>query len=155
MNIIRSVIVDPASDVFWESDANIFKDMISRPLLILAHTYAAGSNDEAQLNKILSACQLKEEQYNIIKLNKDQKIAWHQLREKIKPKDIFLIGITPPQLGISSMFQLNTPNKFSDCTWLPTVSLTELEQNEPIRRDLWGSGMKPLFVEKTYGNLLD
>jgi len=83
-----------------------------------------------------------------------QKAAWHMLREQLDPKVIFLVGVSPAQLGISALFQINISNRFDDRYWLPTLSLEQLEQNADMKKQLWTGGMKPLFVDKIYGEIL-
>ena len=153
MNIIKTSIIDPGTDVFWAGPSlQDTAEVTERPILVLVNEYADGSNEEAQLLKMLDACGLKGEQYHILQVAKDQKTAWHQLRERHQPKVVFLIGVMPAQLGITAMFQLHTPNNFNDRVWLPTLSLSELEQQPAVKKQLWMNGMKPVFVDKVIGN---
>ena len=147
MNIIKTDIVSPEYDILWDDISDVTKDAAPRDILILVNTFTPGSQESGQLQKMLEACKLATEKYNIIQLDADRMVAWYQLREKLDPKIIFLIGILPSQLGISSLFRLNAPNRFNDRTWLPTVSLTELEQNKALKQQLWTDGMKPVFVD--------
>src|SRR5205823_5617738 len=102
------------------------------------------SASDAQLQKMLDGAELKEEQYNVIRLADKQLVAWHQLREHLFPKIIFLVGVLPSQLGISAIFSINVPNNFNDRLWLPTVSISELESAKELKLQLWNNGMKPL-----------
>ncbi len=150
MNIIKSDLVSAAHDVMWEDISGVVKDAGKRPVLILTQTYQPGSSEGTQLLKMLEAAKLQPEQYNIIQLEKDKIVAWHQLRERLNPDIIFLMGIHPSQLGISSLFRLNAPNRFNDRVWLPTLSLAELEQRPDVKKQLWLDGMKPVFVDSTF-----
>jgi hypothetical protein len=147
MNIIKSGIVSAEYDGFWDEATAVTRNLIVKPVLIIVNTYTPGSNEEAQLGKMLGACGLTNEQYNIIQLDKDQQMAWHQLREMADPKVVFLIGVMPAQLGVSVLFQLNSANNFNDRIWLPTLSLAELEQYADIKKQLWVNGMKPVLVD--------
>jgi hypothetical protein len=147
MNIIKSDIVSPAYDVLWDDTTDVIKGATPRDILILVNTFSPDNSESGQLQKMLEACKLSPEQYNIIQLDKGKMVAWHQLRELLDPKIIFMIGILPSQLGISSLFRLNAPNRFNDRVWLPTVSLSELEQNKALKQQLWNEGMKPLFID--------
>ncbi len=147
MNIINSDMVSPVYDVFWDEVSSVVKDAGPRNILILVNTFAPGGNEELQLRKMLDACKLPPEEYNIIQLESGRQVAWHQLRERLDPKVVFLIGILPAQLGISSLFMLNAPNRFNDRIWLATLSLAELEQNAEAKKQLWVNGMKPIFVD--------
>jgi hypothetical protein len=150
MNIIKTDLVSAAHDVMWEDVSGMVKDANQRPVLILVQAYQQGSNEGAQLIKMLEAAKLQPEQYNIIQLEKGKVVAWHQLRERLNPHIIFLIGILPIQLGISSLFRLNAPNHFNDRVWLPTLSLAELEQRPDVKKQLWLDGIKPVFVDSTF-----
>ncbi len=152
VNIVKTDTVDPAYDVFWEDISSVVNDAAARPVLVVAEYCEPGSAAELQLNKMLDACKLNREQYNIIMLKEGQMVAWHQLRERLDPKIIFLIGVLPAQLGISAMFGINMPNNFNDRTWLPTYSIDELEKNADVKKQLWVNGMKPVFIDKTTGD---
>jgi hypothetical protein len=153
MDIIRTGIVDPATDVFWGDRQTQGIGSVQKPVLIVVSAYEQGSEDEVQLQKMLGACGLKQEQYNIIQLNKEEKTPWHGLREQLDPKVVFLIGVMPSQLGISALFEAHVPNNFNDRVWLPTLSISELEQQQAVKKQLWVNGMKPIFVDKTIGNI--
>ncbi len=151
MDIITSNLINSEYDALWEDITPLVKDAAPRPLLRLINTYTQEASENAQLVKMLEACKLVPEQYNIIQINKSQQVAWHKLREQLDPKIIFLIGILPAQLGISSLFRINAPNRFNDRIWLPTLSINELEQRPDIKKQLWQDGMKPVLVDKSYG----
>ena len=145
MNIIKSDLISSEYDVLWADISGVVKDATPRPVLILVNAYSSGSSEGPQLLKMLEACKLVPEQYNIIQINKDQQVAWHKLRDLLDPKIVFLIGILPSQLGISSLFRINAPNHFNDTVWLPTLSITELEQRPDVKKQLWVDGIKPVF----------
>jgi len=149
MNIIRSAVVDPSTDVFWGNIPDV-GSMKQKPVLVLVTAYASGSAEEMQMGKMLGAAGLAPDQYNVVQLAPGQQVAWHKLREITSPKAVFLVGILPAQLGISSLFQLHAPNRFNDRMWLPTLSLAELEQQPEVKKHLWTNGMKPLFKDNTY-----
>ena len=157
MDIIKSDLVSSEYDILWADIPAEMKDTTARPLLILVNAYAPESlptgqagTDGGQLLKMLEACKLTPEQYNIIQLKKDERIAWHKLREHLDPKVIFLIGILPAQLGISSLFKINVPNHFNDRVWLATLSLSELEKHPDAKKQLWAEGMKPVLADKSF-----
>lgn len=151
MNIIKSDLVSPEYDVFWEDVTALTNNAAPRPVLVLINRYEAGSHEQTQLHKMLDACKLLPEQYNIIFIEKDQKAAWHKLKAQLDPKIIFLIGVTPGQLGISSLFRLNEPNRFDEKVWLPTIPVLEQDNHPDVKKQLWVNGMKPVFVDKMYG----
>ena len=110
-----------------------------------------GSAAEMQLVKMLQACQLAPGFYNLLQLKPEEKVAWHQLRDTLKPRNVILLGITAEQLGVGIYFMPHQVNRFNDCSWIPTLSVPELEQQPDIKKHLWNYGLKPVFVEKVYG----
>jgi hypothetical protein len=153
INVINSDIIDEAYDVYWKDASMLIKDATPKPVLIITGTHEKDGTEQKQLQKMLEACKLVNEQYNILQMENDQKIAWYQLRELLHPKIIFLIGIMPLQLGISASFKLNEPNNFNDKIWLPTLSINKLEQHADAKKQLWENGMKPVFVNKLFGEI--
>jgi hypothetical protein len=151
INIIKSDIVDAKYDSLWNYPEQLKNITEPKPVLVITNTYEAGSAETIQLQKMLAACKLSNDQYNIIALAEGQTVGWHQLRERLHPKFIFLIGILPAQLGVSASFRLNEPNNFNDRIWLPALSLSELEKNPSVKSQLWSEGMKPVFIDKKYG----
>lgn len=153
MNILKTDIIDPVYDVLWNEIRSLAPDAVSRPVLVLVNDSGNGNAGDIQLQKMLAACKLFPEHYNTLKLGEGQLTSWPKLRERLDPKVIFLIGIAPAQLGISALFHLNNPNNFDGRIWLPTLSISELEKHDDMKKQLWTSGMKPVFVDKSYGVL--
>ncbi len=149
MNIIKSDVILPQHDALWDDISPMLLGMMPKSILILATD--PGQAYEIQLQKMIEACKLSPDLYNLIKLNPQQPIAWHQLKDKLKPAIIFLIGVTPMQLGISASLRFNLPNRFADCIWLPTASVSDLENYPDLKKQLWVDGMKPVFVDKSLG----
>ncbi len=147
MDIIKTNIVDTKYDELWQDFSPLVRGMVIKPVLIIINDYAAGGIEETQLNKMLDACQLSPTQYNILQLSQCDMIAWHQLRDQLQPDIVFLIGILPSQLGISVLFSINSANSFDGKTWLPTLSISELEKNPEFKKQLWVNGMKPILAD--------
>ncbi len=148
MNIIKSDLVGIKYDQLWENTGDIAKDATVKPVLIIVGACEPESSEDLQLQKMLGACKLRLEQYNMIRLKEGEMAAWHRMRELLDPGIIFLIGVLPSQLGISALFNINVPNNFNEKIWLPTLSINELEQNADLKKQLWVNGMKPLFLDK-------
>ncbi len=148
MNIIKTDLVDAQYDILWDDITALIGDATPRPVLVIVNTYGTGDGEEVQLKKMLDACKLLPEQYNIIQIEAGQMVAWHQLRDRLQPEIIFLIGVLPSQLGISALFSMNYPNSFDGKTWLATVSIADLKKNEEVKAQLWQNGMKPIFIER-------
>ena len=153
MNIIKSDVINSNYDIYWNEVTSFVNNVEAKPVLIITDGCADGSDDDVQLRKMLVACKLTPDQYNIIRLNEGERVAWHKLREPLNPGFIFLVGVLPSRLGISSLFRLNEPNHFNDRLWLPTLPIRDLEMSLDIKKQLWSNGIKPMFVDKAYGEI--
>ncbi len=151
--IIKSTLVPDVYDKFWEDISSINMPNNASSVLVLCSLFSSGSAEEQQLQKMMAACKLDASQFTVFYINEDKVIAWHKLKEKYSPKIVFLFGIHPKQLGISSLFMLNGPNHFSECIWLPTLSLNNLENNKEAKRHLWENAMKPVFIDTKFGGI--
>lgn len=149
-DIIQSDIVNTNIDAYWATLPDGLPASAVRALVV-TQPYAAGSAEEAQLQKILQACKLDQSDYYIHQLL--QPVAWHQFRDKLNPKAVLLFGVFPQQLGVSAMFSLYYPNKFDGAIWVPSISIAEMEKHPDTKKQLWVDGLKPVFVDKTYGDI--
>ena len=153
MNIIKSDIIKETWDSYWNDAPTAIACATPRPVLVISRPYDQESAEETQLIKMLEACKLMPEQYNIISVGEKEEIAWYQIREKLIPSFILLIGVYPAQLGISALFCLHEANNFNDRVWLPTLSIEELEKNKDVKKHLWLRGLQPIFIKKEFGDI--
>lgn len=149
-NIIRTKIIDDKWDIFWDDSLVSSLQNSETELLVITIPFSPGDTENTQLQKMMTACNLGREQYTVLQLENEQKVSWHHLREKLKPKFILLLGILPEQLGISAMFHRFAPNRFNDCLWIAAPTLSEMEAQPDAKRQLWTEGLKPVFVDKLY-----
>lgn len=147
--ILNTPIINNEWDLFWQELPQQLADG-NRPLLIISAVF--DDLMQAQLQKMLQACAITTEQYIVIQLQPEDKIAWNKLKEKLAPKAVLLLGVLPSNLGISAMFHLFAPNSFDNCIWICSPSLQELEQQPEHKKLLWQNGLKPVFVDKSIGN---
>lgn len=144
--IINTEIIDTETDVFWYNNSASHETISTKNVLILTRKIG-NAQEQEQLDKILSACKLNIDLYNIVHLDADEKTAWHQLKETAHPTVVIMFGVHPSSLGISALFRLNGLNNFDGATWIPTLSLAELEQQPQAKKDLWTNALKPLFAD--------
>lgn len=147
--IITSEVIKSEQDVFWEDISAVIGELPHKKVLIISTAFAAGSDSETQLQKMLGACQLTDADYNTIQLDEGQQVAWNKMRDLLQPEVILLVGVMPKDLGISALFRLNSVNNFDGIKWIPTLSLPNLEQQPNAKKELWLQALKPLFVDKT------
>jgi len=147
MNLYNVDIVKNEWDSFWNDAIDVEKINNEARVLIISTTFDTGSAEAAQLEKMMSACKLDNTAYNIIRIPGTEKMAWHKLKSIFAPQYVILLGIMPAQLGISASFRLFGPNRFDDAIFIPSLSLTEMEQKPDAKKQLWAEGLKPMFVD--------
>lgn len=152
-DIIHTAVIQSQYDALWERLPNDISGETSKEVVIISIPYAQESSEEIQLQKMMQACKLQPEQYVVIPVNEEQLLPWHQVRDSINPKVILLLGVHPHQLGISALLHLYAPNRFNDCIWIAAPSLAAMEQQAEAKKQLWNTGLKPVFVDKTMGNI--
>jgi len=152
--IIETDILSDEWNTFWDSLSETKGPLEPKKVLIISSSYGPESTEAVQLQRMMQACNLQEQQYNIIQLNDNEDIAWHQLQFHLKPVVAILLGIQPARLGISAMFRINEPNRYDECIFIPSLSLSELETTPEVKKQLWLQGLKPVFVDKNYGAIL-
>lgn len=145
--IINTEIINTETDVFWYNNSASHENIIPKNVLILSKKIDEQSAEQQQLNKILDACKLAEDKYNVVQFTENERLAWHRLKDTASPSVIILFGVHPSLLGISALFRLNALNNFDGASWIPTLSLQELEQQPQAKKDLWTNALKPLFAD--------
>lgn len=146
-NIIESKIISQEYNDLW-SELKLPGSMNEgAKTLVLCTSYAAGGAEDVQLAKMMQACKLATTDYNTIQVEEGGTIAWHQLRDALKPKYVVLLGIHPQQLGISALFHLFAPTRFNETVWIAGPSLQDLEKQPDAKKQLWLVGLKPVFVD--------
>ncbi len=149
MNIIKTDVVDAKFNPLWNDLPAAIAGLGTKPVLVVANEAAPGSAEFQQQQKMIDACHLTDDKYNLIRLKPGELLSWSKLRDALQPKIVFLIGILPAQLGVSALFVLNNPNNFDNSIWLPTLTTGELEQHKELKQQLWNNGMMPLLKVKT------
>lgn len=144
--IYKSKVITTETDIFW-SEKHIVKAMQPKNVLIISKMFSDGSKESTQFNKILEACSLDPTSINLIQLTEKEQIAWQHLKQHCEPAVIILFGIHPKNLGISALFRLNSINNFDNVKWIPTLSLSELEQKPEVKKTLWQNALKPVFAD--------
>src|SRR6185436_18609162 len=93
-DIIDSKIVTQEANAFWLAEAPGKINAVAT-VLIISSVYS--ENEALQLQKILQACTLTNDQYNIIQLEAGDVLAWHKLKHQFEPTVVLLFGILPIQ----------------------------------------------------------
>lgn len=145
--IINTETISTETDVFWAENQHKLQDLIPKEVAVITTTYQPKSTEEIQLNKIIEACKMDSDKYNIVMLNTDEKLSWQYIKNTIQPRIVISFGVLPKQLGIAALFRLNTPNKFDDMIFIPALAISDLEQNIDSKKELWNSALKPTFID--------
>jgi hypothetical protein len=92
---------------------------------------------------MMAACRLSESDYTLTFVQADGKLSWAAMSAANPPKHILLLGVNPRQLAIQALFKLNTMNDFMGYTFIPSLSLSQIEDSPEQKKDLWLQGLKP------------
>lgn len=150
-DIINTAIIDSSEDQLWADISAKVSGMQALDILVVSQPFAQGSPEEVQLQKMMQACKLEAAAYNTIHIATEERLSWARLRDRLEPKYILLLGVLPQQLGIAALFHMFAPNRFNDRVWIAAPSLAALEQQPEAKKQLWLSGLKPVFVDKANG----
>lgn len=142
-DIFNTLIIQSSEDALW--DNSLSETLSELDTLVISSPFTAGSNEEIQLQKMLGACKLSQAHYQVLQLQENQLVSWHQLKESTKATKVLLLGILPAQLGIVSMMAINEINNFNKAKWMPTVSLTMLLSDNNLKQHLWTNVLKPVY----------
>ena len=153
MNIINSEVISAELDVFWNGQNENVKTLSSVSVLVITSTISTESQ-RGLLHKMIAACGVVAGQFAIIEVNPDTPVAWYQMRVLSQPRVVLLFGVPLPSLGISALFKACEPNRFDNCIWIPAPALQVLEQDAELRKQLWQQGMKVVFADMLFGNVL-
>lgn len=143
MQLYNTKVIPSATDALWIPPP--LPDMAAARLLVITQPFAAGSMEEQTLSKMLGACRLSSSDYAVLQMAGDQFCSWSTIAGSVGPKSVLLLGITPTQLSIHALFRLHSLNAFLDRTFIPALSLTQIESNPAAKKELWSNGLKPLF----------
>lgn len=149
-DIINTDIIDQQTDRFWDESTEKFAGLEPRPTLIISLPFLPGSPEEVQLTRMLQACKLEAEDYNVLQLETSEFLAWHQVRDILKPVNIIVLGISLEQLGINILLMPHQVSRFNERSWVVTSSLPDIIGNPDIKNHVWQYGLKPVFIDKVY-----
>lgn len=143
LEILNTPIIHSSIDAFWEKQKAI--DLTEKVAVVFTRPIASGSADELLITKMMAACGLKTDQYVMITMVENDRLAWHFVKEKTKAKKVLLFGINPEALGISALLVMNQINNFDAAQWLCTTTLSEVESTKGLKQHLWQNVFKPMF----------
>src|ERR1044072_8860646 len=91
--IIETDIISDEWNTFWDSLSETKGPLEPKKVLIVSVCDGPQSTEATQLQRMMQACNLQEQQYNIIQLNDNEDVAWHQLQFHLKTALVILLGI--------------------------------------------------------------
>ena len=144
MQLYNTKVIPAAEDKLWSAPANL-PSLGGTKLLVISAPFEPLSSESLTLAKMMTACRLAAPDYAVIQLPETERLSWRALMEAGAPQRVLMMGISPAQLGISALFQLNHCNDFLGCIFIPGHSLAQLEQQPAAKRELWEQGLKPCF----------
>lgn len=150
-DIFNTAIVPETVNDFWKEEGLPTDNLPPRDVLVITRPLGNEGKDQSQLLKMLQACKLEEAQYNRVELPDASLLAWHRIKDQLKPRYVILIGVDPQQLGLSVVFMPHQVSRFDNTVWVYTWSIPQLEQYPEAKKHLWQYGLKPVFVDRSFG----
>jgi hypothetical protein len=143
MQLFNTKVVPAAADAQWVEPA--LPDNFANARLLVLTSPITGRSEEQTLQKMMAACKLGNEDYTVMSIDEENAYSWAMLAVAGAPKVVLMLGVSPAMLSIHALFRLNAPNAFLGHTFIPSLSLSELELNAGAKKELWASGLKPIF----------
>lgn len=150
-SIIHTDVIPEKWDKFWSGAQTNMTDMKATDVVILSKPFVSGGEDDMLLAKMMQACKLSPDDYLVLQPDEENAVSWHSLRDKTGAKTIVLLGLLPEDIGVSAMLMPHQVSRFGGANWIVTSSLQELNARPEIKRHLWQYGLKPVFIDKSYG----
>jgi hypothetical protein len=89
------------------------------------------------LINMLSACKIGVADVAIMNLNNHPEASYKELLDHFKSKIVFLYGVEPAVIGLPISFPHFQVQSFSNCTFLFTPGLEELDKDKVLKSKLW------------------
>jgi hypothetical protein len=100
------------------------------------------ADNEALLVKMLSACQLTDKDYFIIRIMPQQLLT---LINRYQPETVLLFDLSLHSETFNSLKEKYKPFRFAGKKFLLCDSLTAISTAPSLKSALWTNGLKPLF----------
>lgn len=124
-------------------EKNISEQLLTIRTLVLATPFRNEMQDYVQLEKILAACKLQQQDYLVLQENKN---SWLDLRKAANIKEILIFGDMANSLDIPLTFMENQVIKFDNRVFIKSLAIDELSINQQVKNDLWLNALKPHFI---------
>lgn len=144
MQLFNTKVIPSSADAAWIAP-HLPEHTTTAKLLVITKPFETGSTEEQTLQKMMAACKLAPDDYAVLHITGEHQYSWQSIASAGSPKNILLLGITPAQLSIHALFYLNAPNTFLGRTFVPSLSLAEIEANPAVKKELWTAALKPMF----------
>lgn len=96
------------------------------------------------LSQVLGACKLSLADIAVVNFHPDGSSQIHQVFENLEPSKVLLFNVDPLSLGLPINFPWFQVQDFDKRKYLYSPSLSEIEQDKPLKQKLWAS-LKNMF----------
>lgn len=142
-DIFNAPLVSSVVDALW--DGTQTSELRSCKTLVISVPFAPASEEEQQLLRMLGACKLGPEDYQIVQIAPGNFVAWHQLKARSGADKVLLLGVPPVQLGVQALMTLHEINHFNEAQWMVTSTLEEISGNPQLKQHLWVNMLKKVY----------
>ncbi|KAA5532522.1 hypothetical protein F0919_17210 [Taibaiella lutea] len=123
-------------------EKNISEGLLTFRTLVIISPFINETEESAQLEKILAACKLQSNDYNVSVLTND----WSYFRNAASIKEILLFGVSEKDLNLNILMPFNQVIRFDNRVWIKSSSIAEMMKSQEIKNNLWQNALKPHFL---------
>ncbi len=148
--VLKTKIVPATLDRYWSGPGVEWTGLgLRKVLLVVTEPVVA-----PMLSKMMEVgCGIIPSDYFILPVTPGNVPAWHQVQEAFHPKVVILLGVVPADMGVSALFQYQSPNHFGGALWLPGPPAAEIEKDQEVKRQFWKGALEPVFRTDQYGKI--
>ena len=143
--LYKNVLLSGEQKMTKEPSATSHVPELAKTLVIVK----TNGNDipESQMSflaSVMSACKLNRDEYKALPEKNNNPLDYLDLKAKFEAPIILLFGIEPSGIKLPIHFPMFQIQSFQGCQYLWAPSLDSIEQDKPLKMQLWQS-LKKMF----------
>jgi len=116
--------------------------------VLLLHAEEILDSHKDLINNMMKACKINASNFQVLNCANTFYNLNSLLSKENNLNTIILFGIETYSLGFNIKIPYNLPYKFSNKYWIKTHALSELNDSNALKNQLWTGAFKPHFVDK-------
>lgn len=131
-----------------KKDAHLSIPSLEKIQVLLLYTEEMNDNYKELINNMMKACKIEEASYYALQCDNTPFNISKLLAHASNLNTIILFGVDCNTLGLNITLIKNLPQEFAQKFWIKTHSLSELNNNNALKNQLWTGAFKPHFLDK-------